>query len=130
MVSSIHNNIIICLLCITQSHIVVLVVGDFILTSTVKLPVLLINFLFSPLIYFLLQNPAKSQRKLQKLCTGRVVPTLGHIEARRMGIIEYMLYAWTSWVFSSTLRWCCYAILARLRYLEIIYFPIHVLRQK
>ena len=30
--------------------------------------------------------------------------------------------------FSSTSRWCCYAILARSRYLELIHFPLKILR--
>ena len=32
-------------------------------------------------------------------------------------------------IFSSTSRWCCCAILARSRYLELIYFPRKILRK-
>lgn len=53
------------------------------------------EFLFSPPAYFLLRKPLESQRKIQKLCSGGVVPTLEHIVARMMVLLEYMLYTWT-----------------------------------
>ena len=34
-----------------------------------------------------------------------------------------------SFIFSSTFGWCCYAILARSQFLELIYFPVIFLRQ-
>ena len=46
-----------------------------------------------------------------------------------MVLSEYMLYAWTALFFSITSRWCCYAILDRSRYLELIYFPVKILRK-
>ena len=46
-----------------------------------------------------------------------------------MVVSEYMLYAWTALFFSITSRWCCYAILDRSRYLELIYFPVKILRK-
>ena len=67
-------------------------------------------FFFSPLAYFLLRKPPESQRKLQKVCTGGVVPILGRIDTRRIVVSEYMLYAWTAlfspWtaLFSQVLR--------------------------
>ena len=68
----------------------------FILISAVKLPVLLMEFQFSPLAYFLLRKSPESQRKLQKLCIGGLVSTLGRIEARRIVVLEYMSYALTA----------------------------------
>ena len=75
----------------------------FILMSAVKLPVLLMEYLFSPLAYFLLRKPPESHRKIKRQSTGGVVPTLGRIDARRMVVLEYMLYAWTA-LFSPVLR--------------------------
>ena len=40
-----------------------------------------------------------------------------------------MLYAWTDLFFSNTSSSCYYALLARFRYLELIYFPVHYLHQ-
>ena len=73
----------------------------FILMSAVKLPVLMMEFLFSPLAYFLLRIPPESNSKIKKQLIGGVIPTLGRIDARKMVVSEYMLYAWTALFFSS-----------------------------